>query len=110
MTDPIRLLEGVPRSLPGEQVDDLLTRSNLRIERIVSTGQASAPGFWYDQAEHEWVLVLSGLARLRYQDPDKQVELGPGDALFIPAHTKHRVEWTTPSAPTVWLALFWTEP
>jgi len=82
---------------------------NVRIERIVSTGHTSPEGFWYDQAEHEWVTVLSGRAKLRYED-GLEVELGPGDAASIPAHTRHRVEWTSPNAPTVWLAFFWSEP
>ena len=105
-----RLLHDLPTSLGAEHVDELLRRPNLRIERIVSTGQTSAETFWYDQTEHEWVVVLSGRAKLRYERDDAVVELGPGDAAFIPAHTKHQVAWTTPDEPTVWLALFWTEP
>ena len=105
-----RLLHDLPTSLGAEHVDELLRRPNLRIERIVSTGQACAETFWYDQTEHEWVVVLSGRAKLRYEHDDEVVELGPGDAAFIPAHTKHQVTWTTPDEPTVWLALFWTEP
>jgi cupin 2 domain-containing protein len=104
-----RLLQNLPTSLDEEQVDELLRTPNLRIERIVSTGQASAETFWYDQSEHEWVIVLSGRARLRYEDEEDEVELGPGDAAFIPARRKHQVAWTSPDEPTVWLALFWTE-
>jgi cupin 2 domain-containing protein len=105
-----RLLQDLPTSLDAEQVDELLRRPNLRIERIVSTGHASAETFWYDQAEHEWVVVLSGRAKLRYQGTVAEVELGPGDAAFIPAHTKHQIAWTAPDEPTVWLAVFWSEP
>jgi len=83
-----RLLQDLPTALDAEQVDELLQRPNLRIERIVSTGQASAKTFWYDQAEHEWVIVLSGRAKLRYEHEYAEVELGPGDAAFIPAHTR----------------------
>jgi len=104
-----RLLQDLPRSLDEEQIDELLRTPSLRIERIVSTGHASAESSWYDQSEHEWVIVLSGRARLRYEDEDDEVELGPGDAAFIPAHRKHQVVWTSPDAPTVWLALFWSE-
>jgi cupin 2 domain-containing protein len=104
-----RLLQDLPTSLDAEQVEELLRTSELRIERIVSTGQASPESFWYDQEEHEWVLVLSGRARLRYHDDDAEVELGPGDAAFIPAHRKHQVAWTSPDEPTVWLAVFWSE-
>lgn len=105
-----RLLQDLPAALDAEQCDALLRRPNLRIERIVSTGQASARTFWYDQAEHEWVIVLSGRAKLRYEQEDAEVELGPGDAAFIPAHTKHQISWTTPDEPTVWLAFFWIDP
>ena len=105
-----RLLQDLPAALDAEQCDELLRRPNLRIERIVSTGQASARTFWYDQAEHEWVIILSGRAKLRYEHEDAEVELGPGDAAFIPAHTKHQIAWTTPDEPTVWLAFFWTDP
>lgn len=103
------LLQDLPTSLDAEQVEELLRTPELRIERIVSTGQASPESFWYDQEEHEWVLVLSGRAGLRYQDDDAEVELGPGDAAFIPAHRKHQVAWTSPDEPTVWLAVFWSE-
>ncbi len=105
-----RLLQDLPRSLDEEQIDELLRTPGLRIERIVSTGHASAESSWYDQSEHEWVIVLSGRARLRYEDEGGEVELGPGDAAFIPARRKHQVAWTSPDAPTVWLALFWPEP
>jgi cupin 2 domain-containing protein len=77
----------------------------VRIERIVSHGHASPGGFWYDQDRHEWVVVLTGAARLRFDDDI--VELKPGDFATIPAHTKHRVEWTTPDEPTVWLAVLY---
>lgn len=104
-----RLLQDLPTSLDEEQVDELLRTPNLRIERIVSTGQASAETYWDDQSEHECVIVLSGQAKLRYEDEDDEVTLGPGDAAFIPAHRKHQVAWTSPDEPTVWLALFWPE-
>ena len=90
-----------------EQVVDLLTRGGVRIERIVSTGQSSPPGFWYDQDEAEWVLLLSGAAGLRFEDEDETRELRPGDHTFIEAHRRHRVEWTTAGELTVWLAVFW---
>jgi len=104
-----RLLQDLPTSLDEEQVEELLRTPHLRIERIVSTGQASAEGDWYDQSENEWLVLLSGRARLRYEDEDGEIELGSGDAAFIPAHRKHRVTWTSPDEPTVWLALFWPQ-
>ena len=88
-------------------MDPLLTRPGLRIERIVSRGQASPSGFWYDQPEAEWVMVLAGAARLRFQDEAQARVLGPGDCLDIAPHRRHRVDWTDPSAATVWLAVFY---
>lgn len=104
------LFTDLPKSLPDELTQTLLTAANVRIERIVSHGHASPPGFWYDQAEHEWVLLIQGAARLRiaFDDADDQVvEFGPGDYLNLPAHQRHRVEWTTPDEVTIWLAVFY---
>ncbi|MEM1182598.1 MAG: cupin domain-containing protein [Acidobacteriota bacterium] len=90
-----------------ERVDVLVENSQLRIERIVSTGQASPPGFWYDQDEDEWVTVLSGRAGLRFEHEEDTRRLGPGDQVNIPAHVRHRVEWTAEDEPTIWLAVFY---
>jgi cupin 2 domain-containing protein len=73
------------------------------IERIVSHGHRSLEGFWYDQKRCEWVVLLKGAARLQFED--HTVEMRPGDALNIPAHVRHRVEWTSPDEPTIWLAV-----
>jgi cupin 2 domain-containing protein len=72
----------------------------------VSHGQSSPADFWYDQAEHEWILVLKGKATLNIEGQSKII-LGPGDTLHLPAHTRHRVEWTDPQYTTIWLAVFW---
>lgn len=90
-----------------ERFDDLLTRPGLRIERIVSSGQSSPPDFWYDQDEAEWVIVLRGSAGLRLEGEATERVLKPGDFLEIPAHCRHRVEWTSSEEPTVWLAMFY---
>jgi cupin 2 domain-containing protein len=89
--------------LPDELVTSLLDAGNVRIERIVSRGHVSPKDFWYDQDQHEWVVVLKGSARLRFED--ETLEMRPGDFVNIPAHKKHRVEWTTPDEPTIWLAV-----
>ncbi len=89
-----------------EQVTALLERGGVRIERIVSHGQASPPGFWYDQEEHEWVLLVRGAARLEYEDGET-LSLEAGDWVDIPAHRRHRVAWTDPARMTLWLAVFW---
>ncbi|MEM1057726.1 MAG: cupin domain-containing protein [Verrucomicrobiota bacterium] len=106
---PDNLLSSLPDASGGEVTEILLQTPGLRVERIVSLGQASPPDFWYDQAETEWVAVLSGQARLRLRDPDETRELKPGDWTLISAHRRHRVEWTAPGQPTVWLALFYGE-
>ena len=98
------LLSDFPADLSGEQFETVVASPAVRIERIVSRGHASPPGFWYDQAQHEWVVVLAGAARLRFEDGDT-VEMKPGDHVNIPAHRRHRVEWTHPDEPTVWLAI-----
>ncbi|MGO9170683.1 MAG: cupin domain-containing protein [Rhodomicrobium sp.] len=92
----------------SEQTDELLTRPGVKIERIVSTGQASPPGFWHDQPWDEWAIVLSGAARLRFEGEADARPLGPGDYVFIPAHARHRVDWTSPDEATVWLAVHYS--
>ena len=97
------LFADLPANLPDELFTTLLEAADVRIERIVSHGHASPDGFWYDQEQHEWVVVLKGAARLRFED--EVLEMGPGSFVNIPAHRKHRVEWTTPDEPTIWLAV-----
>ena len=100
------LFADLPTRLPKELLTTLLSAEHVRIERIVSHGHASPEGFWYDQAQPEWVIVLQGAARLRFADEAHPTELRVGDFVHIPAHRQHRVEWTTPDEPTVWLAVF----
>ena len=103
------LFANLPRStLPEEQFTELLRRPGLRIERIVSTGQASPPGFWYDQAEGEWVVLLQGEAGLRFADEAETRHLQAGDFVDIAPHRKHRVEWTAAGQTTLWLAVFYS--
>ena len=89
-----------------EAVQPLVVGNGLRLERIVSHGQVSPPGFWYDQAEAEWVTVLRGGARIRIDGQADVVMLRAGDSILLPAHCRHRVEWTDPDQPTIWLALY----
>jgi len=88
----------------GEVVESILTKPGMRIERIVSTGQASPEGFWYDQPQDEWVIVLRGAAGLAVEGESEQ-SLGPGDFIFLPARKRHRVTFTASGEPTVWLAV-----
>ncbi len=89
----------------AEHFEELLVRAGFRVERIASTGQASPPGFWYDQDVAEWVVLLSGAAELQFEDEDAPRKLAPGDWIDIAAHRRHRVNWTDPSQPSVWLAI-----
>lgn len=100
------ILAGLP-ARPGrhEAFETLLGSSNMRIERIVSTGQASPEGFWYDQPQAEWVLVVQGSARLRFEDEPEPRLLRVGDYVYIAQHRRHRVEHTQADPPTVWLAV-----
>ena len=107
---PHNLFAAIPTPLADELVTTLLRAKNLRIERIVSEGQKSPEGFWYDQNEHEWVIVLSGLAAVEFEGEPEPVELDPGDYLHIPAHRRHRVAWTSPDVQTVWLAVLYRIP
>ena len=102
VTNILRPFEHSPEA---EVVEILATDKKFLFERIVSHGHATPPGKWYDQPRDEWVVLLSGAARLRFEGDDDTVELGPGDAILIPAHLRHRVEWTTPDEESVWLAL-----
>jgi len=102
------LFEDIPAQLPEEISQTLLTGAAIRIERIVSRGQSSPEGFWYDQSEHEWVLVLAGSAGLQIEGDEHIRTLKPGDFLLLPAHQKHRVAWIESDAETIWLAVFYS--
>ncbi len=104
---PTNLFDDLPQHLPKELVQTLLQAADVRIERIISHGHASPADFWYDQPQHEWVIVLKGAARLQFEDG--MVEMKAGDFINIPAHRMHRVEWTTPDEPTIWLAVHYGE-
>ena len=93
----------LPQQLPKELVQILIRATDVRIERIISLGHASPADFWYDQAQAEWVIVLKGAARLQFEDG--MIEMKVGDFINIPAFKKHRVDWTTPDEPTVWLGV-----
>src|SRR4051812_50188499 len=105
MIEPTQnIFDGLPERLDAERVEDLVSAPGLRVERIVSTGQASPPGFWYDQDWGEWVMVLSGSAGLRVAGEAEPRRLGAGDHVGIPAPVRHRGEWTDLGRAAVWLA------
>ena len=99
MTSIGNLLRDLPDARSSEITETLVAASTVRVERIVSLGQASPPGFWYDQPEAEWVLLLAGTARLRFADEVDARHLGPGDYLHIAAHRRHRVEFDRSDDP-----------
>jgi cupin 2 domain-containing protein len=101
------ILQNIPYAFTEELVEIIQSGDSVKIERIVSRGQASPKGFWYDQKDHEWVLVLKGGATMLFEGQQRPIVLGPGDYLNIPAHTRHRVEWTDPKQETVWLAIYY---
>jgi cupin 2 domain-containing protein len=106
---PANLFELAHADLREEQFAALVEAANVKIERIVSNGQASPPGFWYDQVWAEWVVLLSGSAGLRFEGEADVLVLRAGDHVLIPARKKHRVEWTEASGATIWLAVHYAE-
>lgn len=102
----------LPPNIPEEIIEILhespvsgYGTSGVRIERIISAGQKSPEGFWYDQAENEWVLLVQGEARVAFDD-GAAVSMKAGDHIFIPARRRHRVEYTSAEPPCVWVCVF----
>jgi cupin 2 domain-containing protein len=95
----------IPEQLPEELFESILKLDNILIERIVSNGHVTPAGQWYDQPGDEWVILLQGQATLLFEKNQQLINLIPGDYLLIPAHTRHRVEWTLPDFNTIWLAV-----
>ncbi len=90
----------------NEEVSEVLASSkNIRIERIVSFGQTTDKDYWYDQPQHEFVIVLQGEARILF-DNNKEEHLTKGDYLNIPSHVRHRVSYTSTDPACIWLAVF----
>ena len=88
-----------------EKFEQIAFGNNIQIERIISTGQTTTSGQWYDQELDEWVILLQGEAELAYAD-NTRIKLKAGNYLLIPAHTKHRVEYTSIEPPCIWLAVY----
>jgi len=101
----LNILTHLPPALTGEAVDAIVQSGPVRIERIVSNGQATPAGEWFDQGQDEWVLLLSGSAGLLFDGEQTPRQLGPGDHTLIPAGCRHRVAWTDPDMQTVWLTV-----
>lgn len=110
LPEPAELRRGnlggeIPDELPDELIENLFEAPGVRVERIVSRGHASPPGFWYDQDETELVLLVSGAAALELAGGER-VEMAPGDWVLLPAGLRHRVAETAPDGETLWLAVF----
>jgi cupin 2 domain-containing protein len=99
------LFADMPQDRMDEQTTELMATCDVKIERIVSHGQASPPDFWYDQDWAEWVILLTGSAGLLFEGETQPRTLRPGDYLHIPAHARRRVAWTDAAHATVWLAV-----
>lgn len=102
---PFSLFDACQEPLWYERFETLLERPGIRIERILSKGQITPENQWYDQHEDEWVVLLKGRARLTIEGNAEPISLGPGDGVFLPAHCRHRVEWTDPDDISLWLAV-----
>lgn len=100
------IFDNIKRKIPEEITEEIIVSDNCRIERIISKGHASPPGFWYDQNENEWVILLRGSALLKFED-GTEIKMQEGSYVNIPSHIKHRVEWTEPNRETIWLAVFY---
>jgi cupin 2 domain-containing protein len=99
------LFADLPPNQAAEVFEPLLEHAGMTLERIVSTGQATPAGEWLQQDRHEWVMLVSGRAALRFEGEEGERVLQPGDYVLIAARCRHRVEWTDASQPTIWLAL-----
>jgi cupin 2 domain-containing protein len=102
------ILSQIPEILTDELQEPLLNQSTFRMERIVSRAHATPKGEWYDQENNEWVLLIKGSAGLLFEGSNEPLTLIAGDYLLIPAHVRHRVEWTDEGEDTVWLALHYS--
>ncbi|MCJ7747074.1 MAG: cupin domain-containing protein [Desulfobacterales bacterium] len=99
------LYSGIPESTVDEIIEPFLKTDHFKLERIISQGQKTPPGEWYDQDTNEWVILLSGSAGLLFEGETDVCVMHPGDYVHIPAHQRHRVEWTDRNQKTIWLAL-----
>ena len=100
------ILQNIPTNLSKEVFETLLENNSIKIKRIISKGHTSPESGWYDQEQHEWVLLMEGAACISFEE-GQETKLGKGDYLNIPARVKHKVSWTDPSCKTIWLAIFY---
>ena len=95
----------LPELLKNQEIfETIINNKNLKVERIISTGQTTPKDTWYDQQQDEWVILLQGEATLLFLD-NNSIHLTAGDYLLIEAHQKHRVTFTSVNPPCIWLAI-----
>ena len=99
----------IPEELPNELYEKIICNSSFKLERIISKAHSTTKGQWYDQGKDEWVILLKGSAGIAIEGEERTVVLKPGDYMHLPAHLRHRVEWTDPATETVWLALHYEQ-
>jgi len=99
------VFSSIPTHIPEEIFEEIVRTEHCKIERIISRGQATPDGYWYDQDWDEWVILLKGNAGLLFEGDDIPITLNHGDYVHIPAHARHRVEWTSPTEETIWLTV-----
>jgi len=95
----------IPNSINGELAEILIRNEHFMLKRIISQGEATPPGEWFDQDTNEWVILLSGGAGLIFENEADECVMHPGDYVHIPAHQRHRVEWTDSKQKTIMLAI-----
>ena len=100
------IFDNIPSNISKEIIESLIDSDQIKVERIISKGHVSPKGFWCDQDKNEFVILLKGRATLLFEN-DEQIILSAGDYINIPAHKKHRVEWTIPETETIWFAIFY---
>jgi len=102
-------MDNIFKNLPGDKseeiFEDIIVKSGFKLERIVSNGQSTAEGQWYDQKRDEWIVLLSGAAELLFEGDSETLKMTPGDYILIPAGKKHRVVSTDSTKTSVWIAL-----
>ena len=103
--DVSNIFSAIHKQDTAEIIETIILTHEFKIERIISRGHTTAEGEWYNQDKNEWVLVLKGSARLLFEGDDETVNMNAGNYVNIPAHRKHRVEWTDPEVETIWLVI-----
>ncbi len=95
---------GLPEEKSRETFEELIRTQELLIEKIVSNGESTSEGVWYDQDKDEWVVLLTGNAQLKFEN-GTLLNMAPGDYILIPAHCRHRVEQTSVVPNCTWIAV-----